>query len=298
MLVGTRHTEEAINKMSLAHKNLTEETRFKMSLAQKGKCLSSDTRCKISKSLIGNTRSFGHHHSDETKIKIGEASKGRVKSEDTKLKLSISNTGKHHSDETKNKISLANKGKSRNKGVHLSEKHKLKLSLSRKGDRHPNYGKHLSNETRNKIRLGVIGKLAGVNHPNYGKKFSEETKHKISLAHMGMHHSKETIEKISGENGSNWRGGTSYDPYPPEFNHPLKEFIRRRDGYQCQLCYIPQNGRRLDVHHIDYNKLNLKFDNLISLCNRCHTKTTDGDREYYTEYFNYLLRDIKKDKES
>ena len=40
----------------------------------------------------------------------------------------------------------------------------------------------------------------------------------------------------------------------------------------------------LYVHHIDYDKKNLDMNNLISLCNSCHTKT-NYNREYWINYF-------------
>ena len=43
------------------------------------------------------------------------------------------------------------------------------------------------------------------------------------------------------------------------------------------------------MHHIDYNKWNISFNNLMSLCHRCHTKTNTSNHEYYTEYFTNLL---------
>lgn len=49
--------------------------------------------------------------SEETKKKIGLANKGKVRSEKTKKQISKTMTGKHRSDETKKKISKARKDK-------------------------------------------------------------------------------------------------------------------------------------------------------------------------------------------
>ena len=71
---------------------------------------------------------------------------------------------------------------------------------------------------------------------------------------------KETINKISGENHWNWRGGTSFEPYTPEFSKELKEKIRKRDNYICQLCGMTEEENIivysgvLPVHHINYIK--------------------------------------------
>ena len=55
---------------------------------------------------------YGKHHSEETKLKLSEANKGKHLSEETKLKISEVRKGKnhplygkHHSDETKKKMS-------------------------------------------------------------------------------------------------------------------------------------------------------------------------------------------------
>lgn len=89
---------------------------------------------------------------------------------------------------------------------------------------------------------------------------------------------------------SNWYiNGKSLEIYPLEFNKELKETIRKRDNYTCQICgkSAKDNGRALDVHHIDYNKQNLNPNNLISLCISCHMKT-NYNRDIYIEYFEIL----------
>jgi hypothetical protein len=82
---------------------------------------------------------------------------------------------------------------------------------------------------------------------------------------------------MSGENSPHWRGGSSSFPYPAEFNEELKESIRERDNRICQMPGCgkteAENGRNLDVHHIDCNRINCSEENLISLCFDCHNKT-------------------------
>ena len=84
----------------------------------------------------------------------------------------------------------------------------------------------------------------------------------------------------------NWKGGIGKLPYPFNFNNKLKELIRERDGYICQLCSKTQeeNNQRLSIHHIDYDKDNLDPKNLISLCRSCNCKV-NYNREYWTEFF-------------
>lgn len=70
-----------------------------------------------------------------------------------------------------------------------------------------------------------------------------------------------------GELNPNWRGGIAYLPYCSKFNQILRERIRERDNRTCQLCGGKENGRKLYVHHIHYDKENCNPD-LVSLCHR------------------------------
>jgi len=169
-----------------------------------------------------------------------------------------------------------NKGQVGNK---LSEETRNKMSISRKG-------RKFSEETRAKI--GLANSIS-----QKGKKLSEETKRKISLNHRTFQ-TKETIAKISnsmkGDKCYNYQGGISNNLYCDDWIESLRNCIRQRDNYICQECGIHQdeidNGRikKLDVHHIDYNKLNCNPDNLITLCRNCHMKT-NFNREYWKQYF-------------
>lgn len=107
----------------------------------------------------------------------------------------------------------------------------------------------------------------------------EETKKKISNALKG---------KFAGDKHPNWQGGPK--DYSREFNFSLKERIRYRDGCQCKLCGRLQSdlGRKLDCHHIDYDKKNCADGNLISLCKFCHMKT-NFNRVYWETYFKEVL---------
>ena len=192
--------EETRRKLSEIHKNISDETRRKMSLANKG-------RTPYNK---------GKHLSEEQKRKIGEGNKGKTMSEEARRKISEAiggkkhpMFGKHHSEESKKKMSNAKKGKpSHNKGKHLSEEQKRKIGESLKGRTGPNKGKTMSEETKKKISEAKK-KLysSGKKHPMFGKHHSEETKKKMSLNHydcsgenhymFGKHHSEETKKKIS-----------------------------------------------------------------------------------------------------
>jgi 5-methylcytosine-specific restriction endonuclease McrA len=101
--------------------------------------------------------------------------------------------------------------------------------------------------------------------------------------------------KIFRENNPNWNGGKSFEPYPLGWNRTFKEQIRYRDGYKCQICGVPEIEckSKLHVHHKDYDKENLKLDNLVSLCQSCHMKT-NYNREYWERYFNQISVLVRK----
>lgn len=91
-------------------KGWTEELKKKVSnsckgrlSSIKGKNLSEETKKKISNKLKGNKIS------DKTKKKLSESAKKRIFSEETKLKIGLSNKGKKRSEEFCKKMSESNK---------------------------------------------------------------------------------------------------------------------------------------------------------------------------------------------
>lgn len=164
-------------------------------------------------------------------------------------------------------ISEANKGLIPfSKGKHLSFKHRKNIGKVIKG-------RKLSISWRRKISLNHAN-VKGKNNPFYGKKHSKKSLRKQSLSHGGT--------GISHENNL----------YSNKFSDILKTSIRERDNHQCQICGKLQSKfkgffKKLDVHHIDYDKNNLDPLNLISLCHKCHMQT-NGNRDIYQEYFKIL----------
>jgi len=181
--------------------------------------------------------------------------------------------GRKHTEEERREMSERHYDCSGSKnplyGIGHTEATKRKLSIF-------HIGKVMSEETKQKVSIGLKKHWATHKHPSIGLSPSPETRKKLSDA-------------LKGSKCHLWKGGTSKEPYPFEFDHELKESIRARDKYRCQLCHKPQNGRRLPIHHIDYNKKNLAPSNLISLCESCHSKT-NTHRTYYTKCFSELLQ--------
>ena len=142
------------------------------------------------------------------------------------------------------------------RGKPLSDDIKQNLSDSHKG-------RKLSDYTKRKIGESNKGK-------NLGRKHTEDTKRKIGEAH-------------SGEKSHLWQGGVSFEPYCSKFNNVFKESVREKFGRVCFLCGEPEKGRKLDVHHVNYDKSCLCSDikcEFVPLCRSCHMKT-NCDRDYY-----------------
>ena len=91
-------------------------------------------------------------------------------------------------------------------------------------------------------------------------------------------------DALKGEKCHFWRGGKSYELYGFDWTELLRHSIRTRDCFVCQIC--KKNG--WIVHHIDYNKKNNNPDNLITLCQSCHSKT-NGNRKYWIKF----LQEVK-----
>lgn len=79
---GHTISEETRKKLSEAAKNMSDETKKKMSEAKKGNKLSEEHKKKISEGNKGkhdgeNNSFYGKHHTEEAKKRIGEASIGK-----------------------------------------------------------------------------------------------------------------------------------------------------------------------------------------------------------------------------
>lgn len=113
----------------------------------------------------------------------------------------------------------------------------------------------------------------GRQHPRgmLGKSHSEESKNKIrGFKHTEAWKKWRSISQL-GDKHWNWQGGKSSEEYSVDWNETLKRSIRERDKYTCQMCSKQQGNIVFHVHHIDHNKKNCNPDNLLTLCNSCHT---------------------------
>ncbi len=142
----TDETKRKISKSLMGNipwnvgKNLTPEHKRKISISHTGKQVSEETKKKLSEMRLGNALS------KETKRKISKAHKGKKFTSEHKKKLSerkmdnVNALGYKHTDDAKKQMSKMKKDKS------LSTEHKKKLRLAtiksieaRSGQVYPNY---------------------------------------------------------------------------------------------------------------------------------------------------------------
>lgn len=133
----------------------------------------------------------------------------------------------------------------------------------------PNCGNHSAN-----MKNGVILNCA------YCGKEVYRTPSRVALSQTGFFYCsrecgnlhKNVLRNDNGEwnDTSNYRR-TAFVAYP----------------HKCAICGYNEDTRILEVHHLDENRSNNKFDNLMILCPICHRKIT---LKYYELRDNTLIK--------
>ncbi len=277
---GKPCSEEHKRKIGQANKGrISEITLQKAHEANRGRKLTEEHRRKISESVRGEKHPmYSKLYSDEMRKKLSEAHKGIQAGEKHPM------YGKHHSEYAKIKISEKKKGQKH------TEQTKMKISNSEKGRPSPFKGKHQSDAWKK-----IMSEVNKGNQYTKGKNLGDNNvmrRPEIRSKFIGENNPAKRPEiraKLSGENHHNWQGGISFEPYCPKFNKILKDAVRNRDNRTCQLCNSKENGQRLSVHHIHYDKENC-YPDLIGLCRNCNAKV-NFNHEYYEQLFMNKLNE-------
>jgi hypothetical protein len=128
----------------------------------------------------------------------------------------------------------------------------------------------------------------------------ERRRQNFSIKHVGKHHDDTTKHKISvaasGENNGHWKGGISFEPYCPKFNDELRTRVRAFFDCRCVICGTleQENGRKLSVHHVEYNKsacCDGEPVHFAALCSRCHPRT-NSDRTRWESMLHHIIDEI------
>jgi phenylpyruvate tautomerase PptA (4-oxalocrotonate tautomerase family) len=163
------------------------------------------------------------------------------------------------------KISLAKMGHS----VSEETKKKIAEGVSKYWKEHPPI---VSEEQKRQISMTLMG-----------HKIEEETKKKIATGVTRWHqehpewaieHSHQVKGKCLGSDNPYWRGGVSLFPYPSEFKRYRRDIIKR--DRVCQHPSCTGMVLKLSVHHIDYDKNNNTYWNLVTLCISYNSRVGNG----------------------
>ena len=262
--------------------SVSDETREKLRIAGLGRKVSEETREKLRIAKLGKKASdearenmriaqLGHKVSDEARENMGIAKLGNKNalghevSEEAREKIRTAHLGRKHTDEACENMRIAQLGHE------VSEKTREKISVG-------NLGKKISDEAREKTRIGNLGNTNGL-----GYKHTYEARILMSCIKLGI-------------SRDEWDGFGSV--YCELWCEELREYIRDKYNRICFICgkTEEENGVKLSVHHIDYNK-DCGCDGtecrLVPLCISCHGKTTSGDREMWEDLIMNMLEEIE-----
>jgi len=107
-----------------------------------------------------------------------------------------------------------------------------------------------------------------------GRVFTEQHRRNLSLSHYGI------------------LGHDQRRKYPIQFNSLLKKIVKIRFSNTCMVCFR-RKLKGLSVHHIDYDKSNNDINNLVTLCQACHVKTSFVRRRaFWINYFNEIFKTL------
>lgn len=139
------------------------------------------------------------------------------------------------------------------------------------------------------VTTQVVGfkKLRWFTYENLGEEPLDLPPSELQTTGYWLSLSEETISHLRDA------GAWSNDPndYGPEWTR-IRERVRARDQYRCQVCGAPENGRQHDVHHkipfkafyrnattaiVALAEAN-RLDNLTTLCHNCHQKVEQNVR--------------------
>jgi hypothetical protein len=175
-----------------------------------------------------------------------------------------------------------------------------------------NKSEYVTDEHRRKIGKSSKGRIPG-----------SEAREKMSEAQKGRHHTEESKRKMSEsakkrapvseetrlkmsisckkrlenpENNPSWRGGISIGKYCHEFNDEIRQCTRDKYNNCDYISGLPDHvcnsRRKLDVHHVDYNKEQGCDEHdwqLIPLSQSNHLRT-NFRRSFWNRLFTYSLQ--------
>lgn len=156
-------------------------------------------------------------------------------------------------------------------------------SLRRFNKEHPEFHREVQNRPEVKAKKSASLKITNAR--------LEVKAGRSAAAKEAMNRTK-VKEKQMGKTHHAWVKDRDSFVYPDGFDDKFKEYIRGRYGHICMVCKKKWEllRRRLDIHHINYDKDNLEPDNFLPLCESCHCVTkSEGNRNYWTEVLQNIV---------
>ncbi|MFA7304843.1 MAG: NUMOD3 domain-containing DNA-binding protein [Methanoregula sp.] len=271
----------------------------------KGTTLSAESKRKLRESHLGQTPwNKGKHPSEESRQKMREAKLGKVMSDDFKQNKSEFMKSRWEDPTYRKKMIETNSGENHCFfGKHFSEEHRKKISDSAKQrtDNHIeklrqiNSGR-VASESEKKKRSEMMKLLWS--SKEYRDKLvkirSIQFTNKKHRENIGIASAKAWKLRKLEELDQAWYGCVKYyhgPQYCEKWTTELRERVRSFFGYCCVECGAPQNGKKLHIHHVWYNKRLCCDDtprSLVPLCVSCHSKT-NTNRDYWSKHFQEMI---------
>ena len=256
----------------------------------------------------------GQHCSPETKAKISAANKGQKLTPEQNAKFQ--EAMKNRSLDTNKKIGDSVKRlwgdpeyRKRMSDAHkhpLSDEHRNHMTAAiKEAYKRPDVRAKKAEQNRENLsKPEVRAKLSAASKKAASAPGERERRRERSIMRWSDPEERERHRKMMAENPQwwppqtphgkdhpNWKGGIAFGKYCPKFNKKLKEEVREKFGRKCYLCpkTEKENGKKLDVHHCDYNKgqgCGQKWS-LIPLCHKCHIKTNFNRWYWFNLLSNY-----------
>lgn len=164
------------------------------------------------------------------------------------------------SDESKKRMSAAAKARGPNRlGIACSEETKRKIGAA-------NAGRVMSAEEKAR-RSAAMQKAILFKSQDFSKRSEKVWAAKTSEERKRWGQAISISKKLAHKQRGNLGDG---DVVPTAFSYILRRQIKDRDNYHCAICWA--SGITLVVHHIDHNRANNDWSNLITLCRACHNR--------------------------
>ena len=170
-------------------------------------------------------------------------------------------------------------------------KEKLKLVYKKRRGRGGHNMLH-TEKTKKELRETALkqydeGKVSPFKNMTYKQRLKQvQTRKDRNKYIRSFEMNKQVSATLQGIKIGDWKG-FSEGVYPLKF-YIMRKFIFRRDGFRCRICNVSRNNSILHIHHIDGNKENNSFFNLITLCLNCHMS-----KIHYGEMWKgFLLREV------